>query len=303
MRLGIALPQFGPFSDPALVTVAATEAESMGYDSLWAGERVHAPADPLTPYPGGGSMPEEHRSVLDPLFTLTLAASVTSRARLGTSTLNAPLHPPVILARRLADIDRLSGGRLNIGLGLGWSLDEYHAVAVPWEERGARLDETIDVLDTLYGPDPVSHTGRFWTISPGGFQPKPVQRPRPPLYLGGAAPAALRRIGQRADGWLGVALPPETLRQTRDVLRGHARDAGRDPSALRTMLRINPQLSGTSGTAERSGGESIESLCEYLRSVAELGVEEAFIDLQFTTGSLNELLETAGKVRSAFTAA
>ncbi|WP_249124502.1 TIGR03619 family F420-dependent LLM class oxidoreductase [Saccharopolyspora erythraea] len=296
MRLGLALPQFGPFADPSAVASVAADAESLGFDSLWAAERVHAPLEPEDPYPGGnGAFPELFRAGLDPLLTLTVAATATSRVRLGTSTLNAPLHSPIHLARSLAGIDRLSGGRLVAGFGLSWSRDEYRAVSVPWEQRGARLDETIDVLEALWSPDPVEHRGRFWTISRGTFGPKPVQD-RPPLYLGGASPAALRRAGRRADGWLGLPLPPEALQQVLATLRGHAREAGREP--VRTALRINPQIQdGPSGDPATS---TVEDVCRYLRQVAEIGVEEAFIDLQGSARSAEELLELAGRFRKTF---
>lgn len=297
MRLGLGLPQFGPFAEPAAVSTIAAEAETMGFDSLWGGERVHAPSRPRTPYPGGdGSMPDQMRTALDPLLTLTLAASATSRARLGTSTLNAPLHPPIALARSLTGIDRLSDGRLDVGLGLSWSRDEYDAVGVPWQQRGARLDETIDVLDALWGPDPVEHDGRFWTISSGQFQPKPVQ-PKPPLHLGGLSPAALRRVGRRADGWLGVALPLEMLRVVIDTVRGYAQEAGRDPDSVRTVLRVNPQLRAV---PEELTTGPVKHICEYLHNVAAMGVEEAFVDLQFTTTTVPELLDAAARFRSGF---
>ncbi len=295
MRLGLALPQFGPFADPALIPLVAAEAEALGFESLWAGERVHAPTAPLTPYPSAdGRMPELFRRGLDPLLVLTAAATATGRARLGTSTLNAPLHPPIQLARQLAGLDRLSNGRVIAGLGLSWSRDEYDAVGVPWRERGARLDETLDVLEHLFGPDPVEHRGRFWTISPGDFQPKPVQ-PRLPIYLGGVSPAALRRIGRRADGWLGVPLPPDRLRATLGTLADQARQAGRSPVA--TALRLNPRIQDERTDLPDVG--PVDQLAEYLGRAAELGVADAFVDLQFTARSTEELLELAGRIRAA----
>ncbi|MER7011835.1 TIGR03619 family F420-dependent LLM class oxidoreductase [Saccharopolyspora sp. NPDC000359] len=293
MRLGLTLPQFGPFADPALVPKIAAEAEALGFDSLWTGERVHAATSPTTPYPGG-TMPEQFRTGLDPLLVLALAAQATTRPRLGTSTLNAPLHPPVLLARSLAGLDQLSGGRIIAGLGLGWSRDEYDAVAVPWKERGARLDETLDVLATLWGPNPVQHSGKFWTISHGHFAPKPAQQ-HLPIYLGGLSPAAFRRIGRRADGWLGVPLPAEKLRETLAQIDAEAREAGRGP--ITTALRINAKLQAEA--TEVPGSGPVEQLVDYLRAVAELGVAEAFVDLQFSTSTPAELLEQAARIRNA----
>ncbi|MEU6270694.1 TIGR03619 family F420-dependent LLM class oxidoreductase [Saccharopolyspora shandongensis] len=294
MRLGLALPQFGPFADPTLVPAIAAEAEALGFESLWTGERVHAATTPSTPYPGG-TMPEQFRSGLDPMLVLTLAASATTRPRLGTSTLNAPLHPPIHLARSLAGLDRLSGGRVIAGFGLGWSRDEYDAVAVPWRERGARLDETLDVLESLWAADPVQHDGRVWTISPGDFGPKPVQQ-HLPIYLGGRSPAAFRRIGRRADGWLGVALPAEALRGALASIADQARDAGRGPIA--TALRINAAVHAAA--TAKPGVGPVEQLVDYLHEVAELGIDDAFVDLQFTTSTPAELLDLAARIRNAF---
>lgn len=291
MRLGLGLPQFGPFANPGDVTNVASEAERMGFEGLWVGERLHAPTEPLSSYPGGdGRMPDLFRTGLDPLFTLTLAAQATHGMRLGSSTLGAPLHAPMVLARQLAGIDQLSGGQLDIGLGLSWSQDEYLAAGVPWRERGARMDETLDVLETLFGPDPVEHAGRFWTVTPGQFQPKPVQQPRPPVYLGGYSETAFRRIATRADGWLGVALPVDQLSHTIDMIGKHAVEAGRDPDTIATVVRINPT-------------EPVSAdgwLRDYLHAVAKLGVRETFIDLQFATDNVPHLLEMAQEVRTSF---
>ncbi len=299
MRLGLALPQLGHFADPSLVGTVAAEAERMGYESLWVGERLHAPLDPLTPYPGGGPMPALFRASIDPVLALTLAVSHTSRALLGSSTLNAPLYPPVQLARSFAGLDQLSGGRLLVGLGLGWCRDEYDAVGVPWHERGARLEETLDVLETLWSQDPVKFEGRFWTVSPGTFQPKPTQQP-PPIYLGGASPAAFRRIGRRADGWLGVPLPTDMLGAVLGNIRDEARAAGRNPESVYSAVRVNAELLDTSGSGGAPHQGTVHEVAGYLRELSELGVQDAFVDLQFTTSTVDELLAAADRLRAAY---
>lgn len=295
MRLGMALPQMGPHADTGRIAEVAAAAETLGYESLWVGERLHAADEPKTPYPSPAGMPAQMRTCLDPLLVLTVAATATSRVRLGTGTLTAPLRAPVQLARELAGLDRLSEGRLIAGFGLSWSRDEYEAAGVPWTERGARLDETLDVLSALWGPDPVAHEGRFSRISRGTFQPKPVQRPLP-VYLGGLSPAALRRSGRRADGWLGVALPIDALRHVLSSIDDQARAVSRGPVA--TAIRINPMIqelpTGTPGVGP------VDDLVDYLGSLAELGVGDAFLDLQFTTDDTDSLLRVAEEIRTAF---
>ncbi|MGY5036650.1 TIGR03619 family F420-dependent LLM class oxidoreductase [Streptomyces sp. 900116325] len=183
-------------------------AEELGYDSLWTGDRILALAAPSAPYPvGDGIMPRIYENHLDPLISLALAAAHTNRVRLGTSTLNGLWEPPLMLARSLTALDLLSGGRLDVGLGLGWMPDEYTAVGVPWQGRGARIDETLDVLEEYWARDLVSHQGPLFTIPETTVGLKPHQRAAPPILLAGFTPTGLRRVARRAAGWLPVAMP------------------------------------------------------------------------------------------------
>ncbi|KAA2256330.1 TIGR03619 family F420-dependent LLM class oxidoreductase [Solihabitans fulvus] len=299
MRIGLAVPQYGPFADPTAVVEVARAAETIGFDSLWVCDRVMAPLHPRDLYPGGdGVMPARYATFLDPLPILTLVASVTTRVRLGTSTLNALWQPPMLLARTLSTLDHISGGRLDVGIGLGWSSDEYQAVGVPWAGRGARLDETLDVLLAAWTGDPVEHTGTLWTVPPSRVWPKPVQRPHPPLLLSGFTPAGLARVGQRADGWLGVALP--LLAGTWQAIRGHAELAGRDPDALRMPLRVNPMITDAPVDPELVPHQgTVEQVAEYLLAAAEIGADEVLVDFQQTADSTGELLDLAGAMHAA----
>ncbi len=203
-RVGLALAQCGPFADPAAVIDMAAKAERSGFASLWVMDRVLAPLEPRTPYPASmdGELPAEQYSVLDPFVALTLAATATERIRLGTSVLVAPWYSPLLLARTLTAIDLASHGRLSVGLGLGWSVDEYDAVCAPLDHRGGRLDEIIDVLEAIWA-DGVTHVdGERYEIVPSEILPKPCQRPRPPLLARGlhavrARPG--REAGRRVD--------------------------------------------------------------------------------------------------------
>src|SRR5262249_17623837 len=148
MRIGFALPQNGPEAGPDALSAVAHRAEQLGYDSLWVLDRLLFPVNPQVPYPAGGdgSLPELYKKVFDPIETLTFVAALTKRAGLGTSVLNLPWYNPVLLARRLTTLDILSGGRLRLGFGLGWSPDEYEAAGVPFKERGRRADEALTAL-------------------------------------------------------------------------------------------------------------------------------------------------------------
>ncbi|MFF4190877.1 TIGR03619 family F420-dependent LLM class oxidoreductase [Nonomuraea sp. NPDC001831] len=293
MDLGLAVPQYGGFAALSSVTRVAREAEAMGFAGLWAGDRLLTPLRPKDRYPGGdGSVPRAHRVFLDPFAVLAVAASVTSSVRLGTSALNACWYPPPVLARSLTTIDHLSGGRLAAGLGLGWSSDEYAAVGVPWKGRAERYEATLDALEAIWGTDPVTFEHDLWTIAPSHIDPKPARRP--PLLLAGFAPEALRRIGRRGDGWLTAALPVPVLLSMWETVREAAERAGRDPDALRMILRSNPVITGD-GAPPRSG--TVAEIAAYLSRAAEAGVHEVVLDLQHTAADDDHLLELAADFR------
>ena len=149
MRLGFGLPQVGSFGDPDAIAAVAKRAEALNFDSLWVLDRFLFPLEWQTPYPLG-TPPESFKQVLDPVEILTFAAAHTSAIGLGTSVLNLPYYNPVLLARRLTTLDVLSGGRLRLGLGIGWSLDEYQAAGTPWEGRGDRMGEAVEVLKAIW---------------------------------------------------------------------------------------------------------------------------------------------------------
>ncbi|MFB7470446.1 TIGR03619 family F420-dependent LLM class oxidoreductase [Kitasatospora sp. NPDC056184] len=302
MPIGLALPQYGVLADPTLTARVAAEAEAIGYDRLWTADRILVPNEPRSRYPGGdGTIPAEFRTFLDPLTLLTVAAGATTRARLGTSTLNALWQPPALLARTLTTIDRLSGGRLDVGIGLGWSKDEYQAVGVPWEGKAARLEETLDVLEAFWaGGEDVRHTGALWTVPPSTVLSLPVQRPRPPVLLGGVSPAALERAGRRSDGWLGIGLPMPALHGIRDQLHRAAHAAGRDPLALRLILRANPVITATPAPAEQVPQRgTVGQIAEYFTTtIRQLGAEP-LLDLHHAARSADEYLALAREFHDA----
>ncbi|MFD7409599.1 LLM class flavin-dependent oxidoreductase [Streptomyces sp. NPDC059866] len=190
MRLGLALPTFGSAARPEGILRVCRTAEDMGYDSLWTGDRVLAPPVPGASYSSGdGEMPRAYENHMDPLVALTFAASHATRVQLGTSTLNGLWLPPIMLARALTTLDLLSQGRLIVGLGLGWMPDEYTAVSVPWKGRGARLDETLDVLEEYWASDVFSHEGPLFTIPETVVGLKPRRRPGPPCCSRRSHPA------------------------------------------------------------------------------------------------------------------
>jgi alkanesulfonate monooxygenase SsuD/methylene tetrahydromethanopterin reductase-like flavin-dependent oxidoreductase (luciferase family) len=184
MELGIALPTSGRLASPGRIVRIAQAAEEIGYGTAWTFERLLRPMAEL-PQPDGSRqrIPQYYRQVYEPLETLSYVAALTSRIRLGTSVIDALLHPPVVLARRFATLDRFSGGRVVAGLGQGWMPQEFETANVPMGRIGNGLDESVAAMRACWGPDPVSFSGRFYTIAPSEVNPKPVQD-RIPVLVG-----------------------------------------------------------------------------------------------------------------------
>jgi probable F420-dependent oxidoreductase len=298
VKLGITLPNMGAHASPAAITRAAREAESLGLDMLWACDRLLFPLHPRTPYPASadGKLPESAKRAMDPVEALTFAAAHTSRIGLGTAVLNIPFYNPVVLARRLATLDVLSGGRLRVGLGLGWSADELEAAgAAP--ERGARADEFVQVLRAAWGPDPVAFDGRHFRIAPSVIGLKPAQVGGPPIYMAAYTPAALARTARLADGWLPSMLPLPMVAERIPELRRLAAEAGRDPATLAliymTSVKLTPAPLGAGRWAFTGSAEEIGQDVAELR---RLGIGEMLV-LDFDQPRLEDYLALMARMR------
>jgi probable F420-dependent oxidoreductase len=252
----------GPWATPETIRRIARRADALGYASLWTFQRVLSPA--------GAALGPAHESVLDPVLPLAYAAACTERIRLGTATVCAPFTPPALLAKTLTSLDVLSGGRLTAGLGMGWMPEEYAAAGVPFERRGARMDEYLRCLEALWTQDPAEFAGEFYSVPRSHTGPRPVQQPHPPVLLGGAVAPALRRAGRLAQGWIGSSRQDLTgLRASIEAVRDGAREAGRDPDALQIVVR-------------RPLHQTREQMLDELAALRALGVTEVFLDLNFS---------------------
>lgn len=194
VRLGFGLPVSGSWATPANMQAIARRAEELGYASLWTFQRLLTPAT--------GDWAPAYRAVHDPIVALAYVAAVTERVRLGLAIVNLPFYAPIVLSKQLTTMDIVTAGRLDVGLGLGWSREEFSAVGVPYQRRGARAEEFLRCLEAIWSEDVIRFDGEFFRVPPARVEPKPVQRPRPPLLLGGSAEPALRRVGRLADGWI-----------------------------------------------------------------------------------------------------
>jgi probable F420-dependent oxidoreductase len=225
-RVGLALPQRGltPDVDPAHLRRVIETAEQLGYDGLWTVEQVAGVRYDVAPLP-----------------MLAFAAALTNRVRLGTAVLVTPFHEPVTLAKTVASIDRLSGGRLVLGVGLGSRhvLAQQPSFGVASGTRAARLEESMSLLRRLWTGEPVTFEGRFWEVQETFISPTPVQQPSIPIWFGGHADAALRRAVRLGDGWIGASsTSTDDFRKHAAQVRAHLAEAGRDNGRFEIAKRV-----------------------------------------------------------------
>lgn len=234
MRFGL-IPAAGRgiAADPAYISEYVETAEALGFDSVWMGEHPALPAASDTPYPGSGTGLAEPSGVPlpDPLEWLAFAAARTSTLLIGTAVLILPLHQPAVMAKRIATLDQVSGGRLRLGVGVGWNEQEYAACGASWSDRGARMDELIDAMRTLWTNEIAGYSGRSVSFEPVYSSPKPV-RGSVPIHVGATAVVGARRAGRLGDGYLPFERDLDQLAVLIGEMRRAAEAAGRDPDSI-----------------------------------------------------------------------
>ena len=211
------------------------QAEELGFGGLYYGEHIAVPTELTTPYPGKvGYNAKTYQ--LECYVALGHLAAVTKKVRLGTGITILPIRHPLQTARAVTTIDNLSNGRFDLIYGVGSIPDEYDVMGVDFKTRGAMLDEWLDILDKLWSEGEPSHDGRFMQFRPIGFEPKPVQKPRPPVYAGSHSKVGLERAARRADGWYGAVYGPDQMRGIQATLGPMLEKNGRDPSTFKYSL-------------------------------------------------------------------
>ena len=271
MKFGVCLPNFvlatqdsGLVSKEGIVGVAK-RAEELGYDSVWVTDHVVGPVDYTRLDP----------TVYDPLSVLSYVAAVTNRVSLGTSALVVPYRNPVIVAKTLATIDQLSGGRLILGAAAGWMRQEFHALGVPREERGRRTDEYLRVIEALWEQEEPSFSGQFFHLAGIHYEPKPLQQPRPPIWVGGRGRRAIRRAVELGDAWFPYTIDLSReevgwLKESREHLLELARQSTRrEPPALalRTPAHLAPRALGESRPYLSGNREQLREDVAYLEGI------------------------------------
>jgi probable F420-dependent oxidoreductase len=275
MDIGFGAPVAGVWATPRNLTEFARRAERLGYRSLWTFQRLLVPA--------AAEMPAVYRSVLDPLVALGYAAAVTSTIRLGVAVVNHPFLSPLLLAKQAATIDVLSGGRLDLGIGIGWMPEEFTASGAAMAGRGARTEEYLSAMRVLWSGENGFH-GAHYNIPPGRQDPSPVQRPGPPVLLGGQSRAAMQRAGRIADGWVtsgGADL--SKIAESAKIVQETAAAAGRGPLRIvcRGAVREGaPVTSPVTGDRRLLSG-SFEQIREDTAWLESCGVTEVFYDMNW----------------------
>jgi probable F420-dependent oxidoreductase len=277
MKIGFGAPVAGAWAIPGYLTSFSERAEELGYASLWTFQRLLVPE-------GSGMEPVYH-SVLDPLVALGYIAARTTRIRLGVAIVNLPFVSPTYLAKQAATVDVLSNGRLDLGLGIGWMPEEFTATGATMPRRGARAEEYLAVLRTLWADEVSSHDGEFYTVPAGRQDPKPVQKPGPAVLLGGMSRPAMERAGRRAEGWITSSRADLTkIAEAAGVIRAAAAAAGRDPDAVRIICRgvtlAGEEAKGPDGGRRLLSG-SFAQIREDAAWLGEQGVTELFYDLNW----------------------
>ena len=237
MKIGIALPHA---PDDRLFEIAR-RAEALGFDSIWQGEHIVLPMVDRHEHPYGKIKIAPQNPFHAPFVQLAALAAVTTTLRVCTGVILPPLRNVFATAREITSLDIMSGGRLDVGIGVGWHPDEFELMGYDFKARGAYTDEFIDALSLLLDEREPGFQGKHISFESVGFEPKPLQRPRPPILVGGDTPLAQRRAAKRGDGWYGHADSPEQALERLEAVNRHVEAEGRDPASFKHVVQVwNP---------------------------------------------------------------
>jgi probable F420-dependent oxidoreductase len=262
MKLSVEFPSVAHREGPEAVTRLAQAIERIGYDHIDVFDHVvmGIPIDGRPPGPYNPAMP-----ILEALIALSYVAAVTRRVTLGTEVLVLPQRQPALVAKQVSTLDTLSGGRVRLGVGVGWQESEFEALGEDFHDRGARADEAIRLLRAYWGEPQVSHAGPHYRTVAMAMEPKPPQRGALPIWIGGNSDAAYRRVGRLGDGWLASRVnEPADARKAFDSIRRHAAQAGRDPAAIGLQSMVAPPPRDAAGKSFYADDDAV------LRRVAAL---------------------------------
>jgi probable F420-dependent oxidoreductase len=281
MKIGICLPHYGRPIETGRMLDVVGHAEEVGLDSIWVTDHVIVPRDMSLIY-------RDH--MLDPLAVLPWLAGVTSRIALGTSVIVLPYRSPIPVAKLLASVDVLSGGRLIFGAAVGWVEGEFDALGVPVKERGSRTDEALELIRTLWTQEYPEVTTARHQLAGLKASPMPLQKPRPPILIGGSADAAFRRVARLGDGWHASSCSPQTFRAGALAVQNRWKDAGREGQPDLT-LRIPMLIEGVHRAAVDPGllgarhvvRGGLQQVVRELRAYQSAGCTHVAVEVSYST--------------------
>ena len=304
MKYGFTVPSRGPLATPESIVTIAKKGESLGFDSISLGDHILVPRtiESSYPYTDSGEYPgSANGSSLEQLSVLSFLAGQTSNIRLSTSVMVVPHRNPLVAAKSLATIDVLSRGRLVVGVGTGWMREEFEALGVqPFDERGAVTDDYIQAMKELWTSSSPSYNGRYCSFKDISFLPKPLQKPHPPLWVGGESKRAIRRAARFCDGWCPIDVnpqfplnSPERLSIAMEELRLYADEAERSADDIEVIYRTHRlELSATatnSSNRQQFSGDSNQIAGDISR-YRDIGVNNLMVDLARVATNLEDML-------------
>ena len=243
MKVGCVMA-FNDFTSPDFIAEAAQHVEAEGFHQFWVPEHVlfFPEYESRYPYTEDGRIAGEPRSLLDPFSSLLYVAANTTTIRLGTGICLVPQRNPVYTAKMVADLDFLSNGRFELGVGIGWLKEEFDALGIPWDDRAGRTNECIEVMKSLWCDELSSYSGKYYNIKAAYQNPKPVQKPHPPILFGGESNAALQRVATHGQGWYGFNLTADALEERLAHLDGLLNENGRSLADIKVYAGLHPSV-------------------------------------------------------------
>ena len=292
MEFGVHLPHLGRGADRASLAAFARKADALGYHSGWVSDHVAWPTavESKYPYSDNGDFPAPNTMPwLDPLGTLIFAAAHTERLKLGTTVLILGYRPPVQTAKMLATLDVLSEGRAILGVGVGWMKEEFEALGMPFDHRGARADEQLEVFDALFTEMAPEYHGRFYEFPALGFHPRPVNG-RIPIWVGGDSEAAFRRTARWGSCFHAAFTPLARVKEQWARVRELATEAGRNPAELTLSVRLFCEFDGRTADPAKSIQGSSDEIIEQIGVFREAGVDHLLLEF-IARGGVNGRME------------
>ena len=299
VTFGTSLPSRGEMAGPEQLRNVAQRAEALGYDHVWVSDHIILPkkVDSFYPYAEDGVATfKPNEPYYEPLSALNFIAGCTQRVRLGTHVLIIPYRNPVLTAKILSALDVLSGGRVILGAGVGWMEEEFQAMGLDtYKDRGAVTDEYLQVYKELWTKEDASFDGKYYQISDTGFEPKPVQKPHPPVWIGGHSGPAVRRAAKYGDGWMPIGLRPPAILEPEELAGKIARlrkltvEAGRAEDAVALTFSTGVVFNDAAGSSRAWMQGNPDQIASDLRQYQDLGVSNFIVNFQ--GGTVPELQE------------